>query len=896
MVSIFETPIGIIGKAEGTTVYVNTTGSGGAFSSIQAAINASNPGDMVYVFSGTYYENVDVNKAVSLVGESNQTTIIDGMGGDDVIIVNAQWAHLTGFTIQNSVTGIYLPNSNATVENMIIDLGSYYGIEYGSYGDHDNPTIRNNIIKDCSNTCIDVRYGAGGIIENNTVYANTHGRGIRVNGDPLIIGNTIRTYGGNSQGIQLSSGADVDIIENKIYSMASFGLYSCAVESQYGIGRIYNCSFEYPETLNEFVLGYGGNLTLYNSTYDSIYYYSDDSDSIVTSKWWIDVHVKDPFGNPISGAEVSIENVTGELEYHGFTNSQGFILMVPLTQRTEIIGMNITYTPHTFNASKGNESEVIIFEINQNRVIEIILNVGGPVYNVDKGTYHVTIQDAIDHADSGNTITVSNGTYNETIVIDKTINLQGKDLNNVIIDGKGSENVIEIKANNVNITGFTIINGSNGIYAISVYYNNIQGNNISSNSGSGINFESSNNNDVISNMFHSNVNGINFNGSHGNNIIGNTLRSNDMAGFYLSGSNNNVFHHNNIMYNGIFQVEIQNCTNNYWDDGEGWGNFWSDYEGIDDGSNNRLANDGVGDTKYPHPFADMGRGYYRLDMYPVMDPSPDTLAPRINLKSPWNNSIIKIGAIIDFEIIDGNLDFVNYSINNLNSSSFLPPYDISTSEWIEGPYSIQISAFDAMGNFNIQTFFFTVDNTRPHVITSSIENNSENIEINILIKITFSEEMNKSSAEDGVYLFPFTHFKSSLSPLNDVLYILFENDNLSYDTRYTIIIDSSITDRSGNAMDSDFILVFKTEKDPIEKESKMDENYWMWILLLLVIISVFIIIFIAKRGKKSREITNYKDVPEGDDVVVVELEPYPPSYKNEEIPPPQPPKPLPPPP
>ncbi|GAG90035.1 unnamed protein product, partial [marine sediment metagenome] len=46
----------------------------------EGIVNAT-AGDTVYVYNGTYYEIVTVNKQLDLVGESGETVIIDGSGG-----------------------------------------------------------------------------------------------------------------------------------------------------------------------------------------------------------------------------------------------------------------------------------------------------------------------------------------------------------------------------------------------------------------------------------------------------------------------------------------------------------------------------------------------------------------------------------------------------------------------------------------------------------------------------------------------------------------------------------------------------------------------------------------------------------------------------------------------
>ena len=96
--------------------------------SIQAAIDSAQPGDTIFVHEGIYYERVEINKTVSLVGESRATTVVDGEGIGTVIKVTSDDANIGGFTIQNA-------------GGRTVDCGVFIG-------ESENVTISNNIMKD----------------------------------------------------------------------------------------------------------------------------------------------------------------------------------------------------------------------------------------------------------------------------------------------------------------------------------------------------------------------------------------------------------------------------------------------------------------------------------------------------------------------------------------------------------------------------------------------------------------------------------------------------------------------------------------------------------------------------------------------------------------------------
>lgn len=121
------------------------------YSTIQEAINAANPEDAILIASGTYAENVIVNKTVSLMGEDKETTIINGMTRGPVIKVTADNVSISGFTLQNSSSILYLEGGDVfvlysdyvkVVGNVIRD--TQYGINL--HGSNHNLIVDNFLV------------------------------------------------------------------------------------------------------------------------------------------------------------------------------------------------------------------------------------------------------------------------------------------------------------------------------------------------------------------------------------------------------------------------------------------------------------------------------------------------------------------------------------------------------------------------------------------------------------------------------------------------------------------------------------------------------------------------------------------------------------------------------
>jgi len=124
---------------------------------------------------------------------------------------------------------------------------------------------------------------------------------------------------------------------------------------------------------------------------------------------------------------------------------------------------------------------------------------------------------------------------------------------------------------------------------------------------------------IVGNLIHENYVGIRIENSDENRIYLNDIFSNSYKGLYLMNSDFNEIIGNDVMSstwciylhrdcddNQMYYNSFQKYTifldkgANTWDDGCGMGNYWDTYTGLDDGSNSRVASDGVGDTHHTY--------------------------------------------------------------------------------------------------------------------------------------------------------------------------------------------------------------------------------------------------------------------------------------------------------
>ena len=204
--------------SNGNTLYVGGSGEGN-YSKIQDAIDNASNGDTVFVYNGTYYENIVVDKTINLIGEDKNKTSIDGQGNGNVVEIYAQLTTLSGFSIKNNNNetlrdGIVIfSNNNIVINNKILNnsIGiTVWGINNtfsynkisenfkGLYVLNSSNNIIENIIYSNEGFGIDLGMSTCNIILKNEISNNRNGISLSYSDNNTISYNFIWN---NSEGI-----------------------------------------------------------------------------------------------------------------------------------------------------------------------------------------------------------------------------------------------------------------------------------------------------------------------------------------------------------------------------------------------------------------------------------------------------------------------------------------------------------------------------------------------------------------------------------------------------------------------------------------------------------------------------------------------------------------------
>jgi len=170
------------------------------FATIQEAIEAidleldPNTRMNVQIAPGTYYENVVIDKILTLVGENRKTAIIDGRYGEVAVNVTIGDVKITNLTVANSINGIWA-------------------------FDCDNLKITNNILLNNSDNGISLFGGNNALVSGNVAKNNSFGITVQ-SAYTVCLNNS--AYNG-IYGLQIS-GENVTVCGNKISNNTEYGM------------------------------------------------------------------------------------------------------------------------------------------------------------------------------------------------------------------------------------------------------------------------------------------------------------------------------------------------------------------------------------------------------------------------------------------------------------------------------------------------------------------------------------------------------------------------------------------------------------------------------------------------------------------------------------------------
>ena len=309
-------------------------------------------------------------------------------------------------------------------------------------------------------------------------------------------------------------------------------------------------------------------------------------------------------------------------------------------------------------------------------ITTIISNINVSLCSAEHYVYQgQSIQEAINNANSGDTIIVCNGTYNEHVEVNKTITVRGENPYTTIIDGSGLEYTVTmiITAPDVVIANLTIM-GASGYECYGILISNTQNvtlkNLIIKENYRGLVLHNASNCIISSSSLTNNVAyAVTLHSNSNNNTFTNNNIMENPTGVWIENScENNLFYHNNFVNNTIQVDQINFGTNTEWNSTYPiGGNYWSDYTGTDSDG------DGIGDSPYTNG---------AIDYLPLMElwmSTPPIAKFAYNPQNPTVNEEITFNASESYDP-DGNIVHYTWNFGDGNTTTV-------TTSLIEHAYS-----------------------------------------------------------------------------------------------------------------------------------------------------------------------------------------------------------------
>jgi parallel beta-helix repeat protein len=176
------TPVGLAQRT------ITVCPQGCQYAKIQEAINAASEGDTIQVKAGTYQENLQIIKRLTLQGEGKDKVTIQGT----VTILSTKLVTLSGFTVKGG-QGVYIEDSTTVV---LSDNAFVESTAEGLLARSSSITVRGNLISRSKSHGLLLVLGSRALIRGNTITSNS-GDGITIRASQADLSdNIVRDNGG----------------------------------------------------------------------------------------------------------------------------------------------------------------------------------------------------------------------------------------------------------------------------------------------------------------------------------------------------------------------------------------------------------------------------------------------------------------------------------------------------------------------------------------------------------------------------------------------------------------------------------------------------------------------------------------------------------------------------
>lgn len=542
------------------------------YGTIQEAVNSASEGNTVFVRNGTYFENVVVNKTVSLIGENSSNTVINGGGVGIGISVQTDNVRVESFSVQNCEVGIKVESNDNVISSNLVSSNGYNETELLTdqeiYQDYVSPLHRwylHNMINSSYTAFFNITEHTPAISVQALGHEDVNQLGIGLfhdkNGDHEP---QLQEYVGYMDGKE----------QNVLVFLVSprVGQYIIKVLGWEVLGEPGHFDLE--------ITRYTGYGIVFLSSRNNII-----TENLVTHNP-VGLYLYDSYNTTIQLND-AIDNVGGIVLSNStecvISNNNASLNKLGSGIRQFGIGMTF-WSVHDFYISENNVSSnlfgIWMFNSSDNEVIGNDL-VSNPAWGLLLYT-------------SQNTTVYSN---------------------NIFASGDGIRMMFSYQNNF--IENHFESNGHAGIFLwLDNDNNSITRNKFDSTGQHGVELKFSDNNTIADNeVLYNGLNGILIIESTGCTVRGNLVFSSP-RGIMLYAAFGNTIYHNSIV-NSWEQPALDRTDGNFWDNGyPDGGNYWSDYKDVDQYSGpyqNETGSDGIWD----HPYGvDVGS----QDNYPLKEP------------------------------------------------------------------------------------------------------------------------------------------------------------------------------------------------------------------------------------------------------------------------------------